>query len=233
MKAISVTGFDRQSGPIGRVLSSLFTLLVTPDQYDFWARQFGSIDGWSRCYARVHSVSESADGVSLTLRANRHQTTVLQGETCDISVEIGGRKRSRTCRWETRDGFVLLTVPRAEGDAVYDFLARRVASGQRLELTAASRVLPQTVANADTVPVTLTRSGKVVNVARNTSLLEALEQAGVKPSYGCRRGVCNRCSCARVRGQTADIGSGESSSEPGTPIRICVHRAESPLELDL
>ncbi len=231
MKALSVTSTD--TGSISRGLSNLFSLLVSPEQYDFWARQFGTIEGWSRCYARLEAVSESADGVCLTLRTNRHRATVLGGEACDVSVEIAGRNRTRTGCWERRDGFVLVTVPRAEDDEVYDFLCCRLTVGQRLELTAASGELPQAVANADTVPVTLTRSGQVVNVGRDTSLLEALEEAGVKPTFGCRRGVCNRCSCARVRGQTVDISSGESSSEPGTPIRICVHRAESPLELDL
>ncbi|WP_372759965.1 2Fe-2S iron-sulfur cluster-binding protein, partial [Litorivivens sp.] len=65
------------------------------------------------------------------------------------------------------------------------------------------------------------------------SLLEALELAGVKPTYGCRRGICNRCSCTRIQGQTTDMVSGESSDEPGHPVRICINRASSDLELDL
>lgn len=233
MKALSAASPDLHRGPISRGMLSLCSLLVTPDQYDFWARQFGSIKGWSRCYARVDAVSEGLEGVCLTLRANRHQAAVLGGEFCDISLEIAGRNRTRTARWERREGGVVVTVPRVEGDEVYHFLAHRLTVGQRLELFAASRTLPAVIENTPMVPVTLSRSGQVVRVVRDTSLLEALEQAGLKPTFGCRRGVCNRCSCTRVSGQTKDTGSGESSSEPGTAIRICVHRAESALELDL
>lgn len=83
------------------------------------------------------------------------------------------------------------------------------------------------------VEVVLRRSQKRVRVNNQTNLLEQLEAQGVSLSSGCRQGICNSCSCERSSGQTRDTLSGEADAEPGQPIRLCVSRATTDIELNI
>lgn len=86
---------------------------------------------------------------------------------------------------------------------------------------------------ARTVAVTLTRTGRTLQVSSGTSLLEALEAQGLNPPSGCRMGVCNTCACQRHSGTTVDTLRGERSAEPDMAVRLCISRACSDLSLDL
>jgi ferredoxin len=81
--------------------------------------------------------------------------------------------------------------------------------------------------------VQLKRSGLAFDLPTDRPLLQALEEAGQTPAFGCRRGICNTCSCDRIAGATRDLQSGELRDEPSTPIRLCVHSAAQGLVLDL
>lgn len=83
------------------------------------------------------------------------------------------------------------------------------------------------------VRVHLKRSGCVLDLPADRPLLQALEEAGQTPAFGCRRGICNTCSCDRLSGASRDLQSGAIASEPATPIRLCVHSAAQGLVLDL
>lgn len=54
------------------------------------------------------------------------------------------------------------------------------------------------------------------------SLLEQAEAQGLAPEYGCRQGICTRCTCQLLEGAVQDLRSGEISHEPGQSIRLCV-----------
>jgi ferredoxin-NADP reductase len=84
-----------------------------------------------------------------------------------------------------------------------------------------------------TVQLTLQRSGRVLTVPRQASLLAALEAQGLQPASGCRMGVCHTCVCPRVQGQTQDLLTGEREAEGGRSLRLCVSRACTDLTLDL
>jgi len=84
-----------------------------------------------------------------------------------------------------------------------------------------------------TVRVQLRQSGRTLEVPSGASLLVALEQQGLNPAYGCRMGVCHTCVCTKHRGSTQDILTGETHTEPGTQVRLCVSRATSDIELEL
>ncbi len=87
--------------------------------------------------------------------------------------------------------------------------------------------------SAGAVRVQLKRSGLAFDLPTDRPLLQALEEAGQTPAFGCRRGICNTCSCDRITGATRDLQSGELRDEPSTPIRLCVHSAAQGLVLDL
>lgn len=65
------------------------------------------------------------------------------------------------------------------------------------------------------------------------SLLESAEQAGLKPTHGCRMGICSTCTCHKVSGITKNMLTGEIESEDHRPIKLCISQALSPVVIDL
>ncbi len=65
------------------------------------------------------------------------------------------------------------------------------------------------------------------------SLLEQAEAAGLRPSSGCRMGICSTCSCRKAAGSVRNLLSGEVSSETDVDIRLCVSVALGDVTLDL
>ncbi len=83
------------------------------------------------------------------------------------------------------------------------------------------------------VRITLANSGCTLDVPRGTSLLTALEDAGLKPASGCRMGICNTCACGKRAGSTRHLHTGDIEHEPVSALRLCVNSAGSDLILDL
>ena len=83
------------------------------------------------------------------------------------------------------------------------------------------------------VRITLANSGRTLDVPRGTSLLTALEDAGLKPASGCRMGICNTCACGKRAGSTRHLHTGDIEHEPVSALRLCVNSASSDLILDL
>lgn len=68
-----------------------------------------------------------------------------------------------------------------------------------LERFAAAKEVPQAVAG--TYCVELKKSGKTVQVPPGVSLLDVLLQAGLKPDFSCREGVCGACETKVLSGE--------------------------------
>lgn len=83
------------------------------------------------------------------------------------------------------------------------------------------------------VNVTLTQSNTTVTIPRGQSILEGLEQQGIRPIYGCRMGVCNKCACPKSQGATKNLVNGSENTEPGQFLKLCVNSAQSDLIIDL
>lgn len=86
--------------------------------------------------------------------------------------------------------------------------------------------------------VTLAKSGRVVSVAADETLLEALEREGVSIRSGCRRGACQTCLTPRLSGRTSQDERGRKADAIGGRIHrdhvnLCIARAESDVVLDL
>lgn len=94
--------------------------------------------------------------------------------------------------------------------------------------------VPITAADdTDTVQITLQNTGRVLQVPRGRSLLQALEDQGVTPAHGCRMGICNTCACGKARGATRDLHTGQVDEEPTHALRLCINSAQSDLILEL
>lgn len=94
---------------------------------------------------------------------------------------------------------------------------------------------PQVVraAPADAHIARLAHSGRSIALDGIGTLLEQLERAGERPTYGCRMGICNSCRCTKTSGAALDLVTGRISSAPAEEIRLCVSVPRSDLELKL
>jgi ferredoxin len=83
------------------------------------------------------------------------------------------------------------------------------------------------------VAVTAFQHGRAVAFQSRGNLLQSLEQAGLSPRYGCRRGICKQCLCDKKSGQVQNLLTGEVSSNGAERVQLCISVALSPLELQL
>lgn len=114
--------------------------------------------------------------------------------------------------------------------------ARALTAAQARAFDSEAFTPPRATDEIDTigsVQVTLAASRRVLTLPRGSSLLEALEDAGLSPAHGCRMGICNTCACGKRSGTTRHLHTGDVEREPVTALRLCVHRASSDLVLDL
>lgn len=116
------------------------------------------------------------------------------------------------------------------GPAAFLAAARQLCAAAA-EFRAEALLLPSAPESGH-VRVTLTRSGRELELPRGQPLLPALEAAGLKPAYGCRRGICNTCACPRLAGASHDLRDGSGGSGLAM-VRLCVHAADSDLTLEL
>lgn len=65
------------------------------------------------------------------------------------------------------------------------------------------------------------------------NLLQSAEQAGLKPTHGCRIGICNTCTCTKVSGSTKNLITGEIDHQSNTQIKLCISQAISPVVINL
>jgi ferredoxin-NADP reductase len=80
--------------------------------------------------------------------------------------------------------------------------------------------------------VGFTRSGARVR-SDGRSLLDQAEQAGLRPRFGCRMGICRTCTCSKTAGSVHNVLSGETSSTDEEDIQICVSVPVGDVELAL
>ncbi len=85
--------------------------------------------------------------------------------------------------------------------------------------------------NLATQPVVFLRSQQEFEAKSN--LLESAEQAGLKPTHGCRMGMCNTCTCTKVSGSTKNMLTGEINHDSNTQIKLCISQAVSPVVINL
>ncbi|OJZ68688.1 hypothetical protein BRW64_00935 [Mycolicibacterium diernhoferi] len=85
--------------------------------------------------------------------------------------------------------------------------------------------------------VELARSGRVLTVPADRSILDTLEDAGVGPANSCRNGICGSCETAVISGTPIhrDFYLSAEQQSAGTCMTVCVSRAPagSRLVLDI
>lgn len=85
--------------------------------------------------------------------------------------------------------------------------------------------------NAQSVPVTFRRSQR--DFMGKGNLLASAEAVGLRPSFGCRMGICNTCVCQKISGVVRDLSTGEINEQNNVQIKLCISEALTPAEIDL
>lgn len=96
-----------------------------------------------------------------------------------------------------------------------------------------SKTLPML---AQPFQIILAKSGKTLDVAANSSILETLEFEGYELASSCQQGVCGTCETRVLAGEIdhQDMVLMDDEKAAGDKMMICCSRAHSPtLTLDL
>ena len=88
----------------------------------------------------------------------------------------------------------------------------------RTELFNVASVVPSGAAEGD---VAFSRSGKQA-ANTGTTLLEQAEALGLRPTSGCRMGICFSCTATKSSGTVRNVLTGEESALPDEEVRVCV-----------
>ncbi len=80
--------------------------------------------------------------------------------------------------------------------------------------------------------VRFAKSGVEIDGDGRAILVQA-EDAGVKPEYGCRMGICMTCLCTKKSGTVRDLRNGTLSSDPDVEIQICVSAPVGDVVIDI
>jgi len=88
---------------------------------------------------------------------------------------------------------------------------------------------PVEVIRADDVPfeVELARSGRIITVPADKSILEAAREAGVKTTSSCESGTCGSCKCRLLAGEADHRDMVLMDEEKHDFVMICVSRVKS------
>lgn len=86
----------------------------------------------------------------------------------------------------------------------------------------------------ETYSVEFVDEGRTIEVPENKPILEAAEEAGLKPPYQCRMGVCGVCSAMIVEegevDQTEGMFLSDSEKEEGYAL-TCIAKPRSDLQI--
>ena len=72
-----------------------------------------------------------------------------------------------------------------------------------------------------------------IEAAAGVPLLQAAEQQGLNPRFGCRIGVCFQCVCQKKSGQVLNLRTGQVSGDGPEQIQLCISAAHSNLQIEL
>ncbi len=187
---------------------------------------------WAR--TRAEWVQADALRALAARHANFSVHFVLTGEGAVAADELEGRIESgHLSAWlaDHAMAHVLACGPHGFVETARGLLGNRCRSFQAEAFSPPPRVIDSS--DEGHVRVTLLKTGRTLDVARNKSLLEALEEQGLTPRHGCRMGICNTCSCGKSSGATRDLHDRSVQHEPTHALRLCIHAAQSDLSLDL
>lgn len=182
----------------------------------------------------IHSARHQADLIGANeLQTRRGQLPQLQIHS-HLSADAGRFDPLDLPRlvpdWHQRDA--LLCGPDGFMQAIESFYADTGSSAKLTTESFGRRAAPID-ANADRHTITSEISEHMFTARSGQSLLEAAEVAGLKPRFGCRRGICMSCQCRKRSGTVKNLLTGQLSSPGDELIQLCISTPQSAVELAL
>jgi stearoyl-CoA 9-desaturase NADPH oxidoreductase len=155
-------------------------------------------------------------------RANVRTVVVLTEEPGrgDLDGLLDREQLDAACPdWATAEAYVCGPAPLM--DAMRELYAE-VGAAERVHTEAFT--LPLFLAEAGGSGCALRFSASGVEVVDDgRTILEQAEGAGLRPAFGCRRGICHTCTRSLEAGAVRNVLTDERSSDPGTPVQLCIH----------
>ena len=130
-------------------------------------------------------------------------TLVLTDETTLLPQELSGRPDAAHFAYLAQE--LARCRTRVCGSRGFVTAVQALLDGKVADFRSEAFSRPVPAQGRGQVTVTLARSGRQVSVPAGASLLEGLEQAGLAPAYGCRRGICNTCVCHKEAGTVKPV----------------------------
>jgi ferredoxin len=111
--------------------------------------------------------------------------------------------------------------------AVEDRMAAWPAESLRLERFAAPEQPARDPASEHVVEVVLAESGRTLTVGPETSILQALLDAGIDHDHDCTEGICGTCETKVIDGEVdhRDYVLTQREKDAGDCMMVCVSRA--------
>ena len=85
----------------------------------------------------------------------------------------------------------------------------------------------------DEVDIVFSESNRKIKASSANSILFTAESIGLKPNFGCRKGVCRTCTVTKRSGRVLDNNTGIESGDGREQIKICVSSPLTSLCLEL
>jgi ferredoxin-NADP reductase/predicted pyridoxine 5'-phosphate oxidase superfamily flavin-nucleotide-binding protein len=173
----------------------------------------------SRREAAFADELQAAHGLHFTLHAGD------EGQRMDVAAVVASAPA---------DAVIYVCGPARLIDAARNAARAVGIANERLRFERFAAAPPQ----ADDRPVTLTlaRSGKIIPVAADQSLLDAVQATGIDAPASCRAGTCGTCAVKVLAGtpEHRDSALSEAERERAGLMCLCVSRAQSSdLTIDL
>lgn len=122
-------------------LSRSLTSMVNPAVFDFWAAHINPLWSWQRPLARVVArYPESANAVTLVLKANRHFQGFQPGQHIHVSAAVNGHRVTRSyslTNVPSATNELHITVREVAGGRLSRHLCRHTAVGDVLDISQA------------------------------------------------------------------------------------------------
>ncbi len=91
----------------------------------------------------------------------------------------------------------------------------------------------QASGNTQTGTVRFAKTGSSVAGRSDQNVLELAELNGLNPEHGCRMGICHGCTVTLKAGCVRDLRNGQTFSEEGDLVQICVCAPVGDIEISL
>ncbi|KPI32038.1 Phthalate 4,5-dioxygenase [Actinobacteria bacterium OV320] len=143
--------------------------------------------------------------------------------------KLGGENRGRVTVVEGRPGLDALLMNLPEGAAVYCCGPEGLMAAvqERVPHVRVERFAARTVRDGDPFEVELRRTGRVVTVAADSTVLAAVRAELPNTLYSCEQGFCGTCQQRVLAGEVEHRDELLTDAERDDSMLICVSRARS------